>query len=148
MEKIFTEIMERIASQMPQLSLIDEDYGQLQTDEDTYPVTFPCVLIGNINTDWNNVGGNVQKGASTIVIKLAVDCYHDTSYGSGTAHHISERLAMNQKLYLALQGFLKDRRAVSSLVRTNSVNYSLPGGIKVYQTTFKFSVHDESAFGI
>lgn len=148
MEKIFIEIMERIASRMPQLSLIDEDYGQLQTDEDTYPVTFPCVLIGNVNTDWSNVGGNVQKGASSIVVKLAIDCYHDTSYGSGTAGHIKERLAMNQELYLALQGFLKERRTISSLARSNSVDYSLPAGIKVYQTTFKFSVHDESAFGI
>ena len=34
---------------MPELSLIDEDYGQLEmgAEEDQYPVTFPCVLIGN-----------------------------------------------------------------------------------------------------
>ena len=34
-----------------ELSLIDEDYGQLEmgAEEDQYPVTFPCVLIGNTN---------------------------------------------------------------------------------------------------
>ena len=45
MEQLFYSIQQHIAANMPVLSTIDEDYGQLQTDEDTYPVTFPCVLI-------------------------------------------------------------------------------------------------------
>ena len=49
MEEVFIAIMEQIAQEMPELSLIDEDYGQLEmgAEEDQYPVTFPCVLIGN-----------------------------------------------------------------------------------------------------
>ena len=49
MDEIFIAIMEQIAQEMPELSLIDEDYGQLEmgAEEDQYPVTFPCVLIGN-----------------------------------------------------------------------------------------------------
>jgi hypothetical protein len=48
MDEIFIAIMEQIAQEMPELSLIDEDYGQLEmgAEEDQYPVTFPCVLIG------------------------------------------------------------------------------------------------------
>lgn len=44
MEEIFIEIMEQIAREMPELSLIDEDYGQLEmgAEEDHYPVTFHC----------------------------------------------------------------------------------------------------------
>ena len=49
MEDIFLAIQERIALKMPELSLVDEDYGQLVTEEDTYPVTFPCVLISTID---------------------------------------------------------------------------------------------------
>ena len=47
MEEVFIAIMEQIAQEMPELSLIDEDYGQLEmgAEEDHYPVTFPCVLI-------------------------------------------------------------------------------------------------------
>lgn len=43
MEEIFIAIMERIAEKMPELSYIDEDYGQLEAgaEEDHYPVTFP-----------------------------------------------------------------------------------------------------------
>lgn len=53
MEEIFITIMEQIAREMPDLSLIDEDYGQLEmgADEDHYPVTFPCVLIGNTDSN-------------------------------------------------------------------------------------------------
>ena len=52
MEEIFIAIMERIAEKMPELSYIDEDYGQLEmgAEEDQYPVTFPCVLIGNTHS--------------------------------------------------------------------------------------------------
>ena len=43
MEEVFINIMEQIAREMPELSLIDEDYGQLEmgANEDHYPVTFP-----------------------------------------------------------------------------------------------------------
>ena len=43
MEEIFIAIMERIAEKIPELSYIDEDYGQLEAgaEEDHYPVTFP-----------------------------------------------------------------------------------------------------------
>ena len=45
MEEIFIAIMERIAEKMPELSYIDEDYGQLEAgaEEDHYPVTFPSL---------------------------------------------------------------------------------------------------------
>ena len=45
MEDLFNEIQTAIAENMPSVSLVDEDYGQLQTEEDHYPVTFPAVLI-------------------------------------------------------------------------------------------------------
>lgn len=61
MEEIFIAIQERIALQMPELSLVDEDYGQLVTEEDTYPVTFPCVLISTIDTDWTDIGAGATK---------------------------------------------------------------------------------------
>ena len=62
MEEVFIAIMEQIAQEMPELSLIDEDYGQLEmgAEEDQYPVTFPCVLIGNTSSDWNDLGYGVS----------------------------------------------------------------------------------------
>ena len=63
MDEIFINIMERIAGSVPELSLIDEDYGQLEmsAEEDKYPVTFPCVLIGNIDADWRDLGLGTRR---------------------------------------------------------------------------------------
>lgn len=144
MEDIFLAIQERIALQMPELSLVDEDYGQLITDEDTYPVTFPCVLISTIEADWTDIGVGVQKGECNITIKLVIDCYDDTHYASGTADKIRERLRMNNTLYKLLQGY-RQSRETSPLKRVKGTDYPLPGGKKVYETTFRFIYHDNSA---
>lgn len=144
MEEIFIAIMERIAAQMPGLSLIDEDYGQLETQEDTYPVTFPCVLIGNTDSNWTDIGMGVQKSESFITVRLAIDCYDDTHYSSGSYQKVRERILMANDLYWALQGF-ECNDNVSELIRVKSRDFSLPGAIKVYEITFSFTVHDESA---
>lgn len=144
MEDIFIAIMERIAQEMPELSLIDEDYGQLETDSDTYPVTFPCVLIGNTDSNWNDIGMGAQKGETTLTVRLAINCYDDTHYTSGTYGKVRERQQMANRLYKALQGFECSENA-SELVRLKSRDYSIPGAIKVYETMFSFVLHDESA---
>lgn len=146
MEEIFIAIMERIAEKMPELSYIDEDCGQLEAgdEEDHYPVTFPCVLIGNTESDWNDIGYGVQKSESFITTRLAVDCYDDTHYTSGTYDKVRERRLKAKELYKALQGFTCTEDC-TPLVRTKSRDYTLPGNIKVYETVYSFTLHDESA---
>jgi hypothetical protein len=144
MEEIFIAIMERIAAQMPELSLVDEDYGQLETGEDTYPVTFPCVLIGNADSTWNDIGMGAQNSETFITVRLAIDCYDDTHYSSGTYGRVRERQMMAKKLYKALQEF-ECGECTTPLVRVKSKDYSLPGAIKVYETTYQFTLYDESA---
>ena len=131
---------------MSGLSLVDEDYGQLEAgmEEDSYPVTFPCVLIGNLEADWSNVGMGVQKGQVSFSVRLAVDCYDDTHYGSGTESKVAERLQMANSLYTALQCF-RPFGYMSPMIRTKSRFYAVSGGIKVYEYIFSFTVHDESA---
>lgn len=145
-ELIFIAIMERIAEKIPELSYIDEDYGQLEAgaEEEHYPVTFPCVLIGNAESDWNDLGYGVQKSESLITIRLAIDCYDDTHYTSGTYDKVRERQLKAKELYKALQEF-QCTEETSPLVRVKSRDYSLPGNIKVYETVYSFTLHDESA---
>ncbi len=146
MEEIFIAIMERIAKMMPGLSYIDEDWGQLEAgaEEDHYPVTFPCVLIGDTESDWNDIGYGVQKSVSSVTVRLAIDCYDDTHYSSGTYDRVRERQLKAKELYKALQGFLCTEEA-SPLVRVKSRDYSMPGNIKVYETVYAFTLHDEAA---
>lgn len=146
MDEIFIAIMEQIAQEMPELSLIDEDYGQLEmgAEEDQYPVTFPCVLIGNASSDWHDLGYGVQKSESMLTVRLAIDCYDDTSYASGTYDKVRERQQLAGKLYKSLQ-CLQCTDNASPLVREKSRSYAMPHYIKVYEMTFSFTLHDESA---
>ena len=144
MEQIFLQILQRIADSMPQLSLVDEDYGQLENDDDTYPVTFPCVLVGNMNADWTDLGYGVQKGTCTFTSRLVIDCYDDTHLSSGTEQKIALRLAMASELYRALQNFRCDEN-MGPIERVKSRDLTVQGGIKVYEQIYAFEYHDESA---
>ncbi|CCZ10505.1 hypothetical protein [uncultured Culturomica sp.] len=147
MEDLFFKLQAKTAEGMPELSLVDEDYGQLEAllnGEDTYPVTFPCVLMGNIKMKWKNTTPFVQQGEGTITVRLAFDCYHDTHYGSGTEDKIRERLQAEKKLYKLLQGYRLNKE-MGRLKRVDSMQFSLPGGIKVYELIFGFEITDSSA---
>ena len=144
MEEILIAILGRISEHVAGLSLIDEDTGQLETQEDTYPVTFPCVLVGNTDINWTDIGLGVQKGEAQLTVRLAIDCYEDTHIGSGTTERIRERQQLSAQVYKALQGF-RTSRYMSGMVRLKSRDYTLPGNIKVYEKIFRFHYHDESA---
>jgi hypothetical protein len=144
MEEILIAILNRIQERVTGLSLIDEDNGQLETGEDTYPVTFPCVLVGNADIDWTDIGMGVQKGGTSITVRLAIDCYDDTHIGSGTTGKIRERQQLSTDVYKALQGF-RLSRMMSPMARVKSRDYTLPGNVKVYEKVFSFYYHDESA---
>ncbi|WP_373732693.1 hypothetical protein [Bacteroides heparinolyticus] len=56
MELLLHSLIKEIAAKMPELSLIDKDYGQLENidedNKDMYPITFPCVLLDAPSVDW------------------------------------------------------------------------------------------------
>lgn len=145
MDELYLKIMQHIAAAMPQLSLVDEDYGQLETQEDTYPVTFPCVLVGNMSGDWKDLGySGAQEGTVTLTVRLAIDCYDDTHIGSTQEQRIAGRQEQARQLHKALQTrrFVND---MGPLSRVKSQDYALPHGIKVYEQTYQFEYHDMSA---
>lgn len=146
MEQLFNDIQQQIADKMGDtVSLIDEDCGQLealQNGEDQYPVTFPCVLIGIPETLWDTLKGNLQHGKTTVTVRLAFDCYDDTHYGSTQEQHAAERMALAQRLNNALHGWRFDGCA-TVLIRRASRQFSLPGGIKVYEVEYTTTVADE-----
>lgn len=142
MEELFNFIQARIAAGMPELSLVDEYYGQLETQEETYPVTFPCVLITAPEVDWSNLGPFNQQGKCTITTRLVIDCYKDTHYTSGTADEIAIRQRMATKVHRLLQGmkFLGG----GNFIRRKSRSYTLPGFIKVYEMDYEIIIFDKA----
>ncbi|MGL5682649.1 MAG: hypothetical protein ACRDDZ_06265 [Marinifilaceae bacterium] len=143
MENLFIELQNRIAINMPTLSTIDEDYGQLElsSGEDHYPVVFPCVLISNVNTTWDNTSPGLQTGASTITVRLCFDCYDDSHYGAVQPDKMNERSSIRKELNNVLSYFRLDK-SMTPLVRVKSTDYTLPGRIKVYETTYRFTIRD------
>ena len=141
MENLFNGIQTHIATNMPKLSLVDENYGQLQTKEDTYPVTFPCVLIDTPQTEWENLSAGAQRGKCRLTVQLAIDCYEDTHYGSGTEGKIAQRQKMANKLHSLLH-LLRMQNVCGPMIRKTSRGYSLPGGIKVYEIVYEMMVFE------
>lgn len=138
MGKLLQDLINLFGAQMPEISTIDEDYGQLemidQEGRDTYPLTYPAMLIDAPDTQWSNIAGLSQKGTATVRARLIIDCYDDTHHGSGTTDLIAERAALRRKVHKLLQGYRVDGE--STLIRTSSRFCTWDHGIKVYEQTY------------
>lgn len=138
MEKLLQDLINLFGQMMPELSTIDEDYGQLeminQENRDTYPLTYPAMLIDAPDVTWSNIEGLSQKGTATIRARLIIDCYDDTHHGSTTTDRIEERAALRRKVHKLLQGYRVNEE--STLIRTSSRFYTWNHGIKVYEQTY------------
>lgn len=140
MESVKLALMKRIEEAMPEVR-IDEDYGQLESQEDQYPVVFPCVLISAGDIEWKSMANrlSIQRGHASVKLKLAIDCYDDTHIGSTTEDKIAEREQMLGRLVKAMQG-IRVLPQTTELDRQRSSDYTLGGGIKVYEETFEYHV--------
>lgn len=144
MENLYINIIKRLGAEVPELSLIDEDYGQLEMDDtaDHNPVTYPCALIGYSDIQWSDItGSTAQRGQSQLTVRTALDCYADTSLASGTYDAVRYRRQFAAKVHKALRKF-KAANNATALTRTHSREYVLPGGIKVFETTYSFRITD------
>lgn len=132
------KLVAHINEQMPELSMVDEDYGQLENLEDDnrdmYPITFPAVLVENTETEWSNLSGRSQKGDAMFRVRLIIDCYDDTHAECGTQYAVEEREDMRSRLHTILQGFRPVDDGV--LIRKRSKFFTWYHGIKVYEMTY------------
>lgn len=144
MESIISEIIAMLSVGMEGVSLIDEDYGQLEAidngDVDMYPITFPAVLIETPQTEWTDTTAYAQKGKCTVRVRLILDCYDDTHSSSGTLALVGQRDEMRHKLHALLQGFRPG--GDGALMRTKSRFFTFNHGIKVYEMTYATTVSE------
>ena len=138
MKSIKLALLRHLQENLPDIRTLDEDYGQLEYPSDQYPVFFPAVLIGIDGTDWNteSLTPLIQTGTTIIKLKLALECYDDTHAGSTTEHLVEEREAKAEELFNLVQNWIP-RKGVYPFCRIKDNEYSLPGGIKVYEITFQ-----------
>lgn len=146
MQHFLLLLLQHIAGHFPNLSLVAEDCGQLETQEDTYPVTFPCVLIGNTDAEWEDLedSGSSQRGTATVTVRLAIDCYDDVHIGSTQEYTIYERLQLAHDIQASLQALqFEETPDVLPLSRIRTRDYTLPGNIKVYEAIFRVTAYED-----
>ena len=146
MEYLILPIIQHIAGGMPELMVVDEDYGQLEVIDDEgkqmYPLTYPAVLIDLELVEWSDIVGGSQLGEARIKARLLIDCYEDTHIGSDTELFIRQREELRGRLHLLLQGFRPSGEAGSGLMRVESKFYTFNHGIKVYQEVYTCRVSE------
>ena len=140
MNNIITNTIRRMAENMQELSIVDEDYGQLETSDDTYPDTFPALLISTPKIEWSDQGKLCQCGLATMEIRLVLDCYDDTHYGSTTESKAQERMDMYVRMNRLLHGWRPDEDC-TALIRTSSIFETIGGGKKIYGGVYSFEVY-------
>ena len=144
MEYLVCNLIEHISKNMPGLSVVDEDYGQLEALDndsvDMYPLTFPAVLIETPETEWGDIADGGQKGTCTVRLRLVIDCYDDTHASSGTVAAVGARNALRHSLHALLQGFRPC--GDGALMRTKSKFFTWNHGIKVYESTYSLAVSE------
>ena len=132
MECLLEDLINHIGQNMSDLEVVDEDYGQLemldQESRDSYPLTFPAVLIDASTVEWSNTGGLNQKGTATIRVRLVIDCYDDTHRHSGTTHLIALREAKRRELHKLQEPYdrLKHYNSYSSSLQPRRPLWSAP----------------------
>lgn len=145
MEELYTELIEYLERHYDDLGLstLDEDYGQLEAmlnGEDTYPITFPALLISVGETTWETVKAPEQRGTIIITTRLAFDCYDDTHYGADQRQYARERIKTAGDLHKLLQCCRPEAMGAGPLVRFASRTVALPRGIKVYEADYRLKI--------
>lgn len=162
MERIIVSIQERLKNKVLELQTIDEDFGQLETDEDTYPVLFPCALISVESVLWQTLPKNVQMGKALVRITVTVDSYDDTHQGSGTNQKMIDNYKIVRNVHTAIQNFSgkiipvldDDGEAIEgkfiddnfkNLNRVSESTKIIDLGIKSHSKIYEVTVYDSDA---
>lgn len=145
MEYLLCPLIERIAREMPEIYLVDEDYGQLEgldnERQEDYPMSFPAVFVDAPKADWSDCAEGLQLGTAEVRVRLAIDCYDDTHAGSCQTDKIRDRDLLRQRLNQLLHGY--NIEGYGALMRTKTHFYTIVHGIKVYEAVYSIGIHEQ-----
>jgi len=146
MDEIFLALLQKIADEVQELREVDMDWGQLETQEETYPIDFPCCLIDISNVAWEQTGVPFQTGLATVKLKIAVNMLDDTHFSGGKFQNAVNRLAVVKSVHNTVNLFRDE--GFSKLVRSNTRRYNMPGGIKVTELEYETAISEISNSGV
>ncbi|AOW09504.1 hypothetical protein [Flavobacterium gilvum] len=143
--ELLLAIQDRIQEKVPEIKYTDQNLGQYQNEKFRESMLFPCLLIDFPSTSFSALQGNNQLGDASIVVTLFVDIWNNTN--SLTPIEIKKAglnyLAINQKIFQALQGWSPDFCTPFVRVQKKSHNDN-EIGLNVKETAFSSSYEDYS----
>ena len=157
MHILYKSVLTQLSSNVPELVWIDEETGQLEFEEENYPVTFPACLIDIQQIDWETRGKQNQEGDAIIVFRIAFDIYEDTHKDSPDMDIALNRLKLLNKIHSFLQGFggniLPDPNNAGKyldinfkrLDRRRTITEKRHDGLRVYSVEYKTNFLDTYA---
>lgn len=142
---MYLEIMARIKDQVPDISYINLDLGQLENYEDRPAVSFPCVLLDFDNFTFSDMLNNSQIAEGTVRVRLAFAPFSNTS---SLTPQIAQAKGLNyleieRNLYKALHGW--DGTDFGALMRESVETEKREDPLRVRSMNFSTTFQDNSA---
>jgi len=139
MKTLYNAVTKRLKTEVPELRLIDMDYGQL--DQAQPSVAYPCALITLNFPNCKNLTDDIQDCTCEIIVRLG---FNPLNNGSTATHAPEEVREQSLKpydtiasVYKALQGFYDMER--------KSQGKEAKDSLFVYKMAFKCDFEDETA---
>lgn len=143
--KLFLALQECIKNEVAEVVYIEQDLGQLGTDDPRKYMSFPGVLIDFPNTPFSNLQGKNQLGQPVISITLVFDNYSQTWQEAPLDVRKTglKYLEVEQKLFIAVQSWESD--FCEALNRTAATGHNRNDvGLRVRELTFTTAFEDYS----
>jgi hypothetical protein len=143
--RLFLDLQERIKIKVPEVLYVEQDLGQLGTDDPRKYLMFPAVLIDFPSTPFTNLQGDNQLAVPVISVTLVFDNYSQTNQLAPLEVRETglKYLEVEQKLYMAIQGWNTDYCEKLNRTNTNGHNRN-DVGLRVRELTFITSFEDYS----
>jgi hypothetical protein len=143
--KLFLALQDHIKIEVPEVIYIEQDLGQLGTDDPRKYMSFPSVLIDFPNTPFSNLQGKNQLANPVISVTLVFDNYSQTWQDApiDIRKQGLQYLEVEQKLFMAVQSWESD--FCEALNRTAATGHNRNDvGLRVRELTFTTAFEDYS----
>lgn len=144
--RLFLDLQEHIKKEVPEITYIEQDLGQLGTEDPRKMMSFPGVLIDFPETTFSNLQGKNQLALPIISFILVMETFSQTYHLAplGVREMGLQYLEIEQKLYMAIAGWESDYCELLNRTSTKGLNRN-DVGLRVRDLTFTTQFEDYSS---
>lgn len=143
--RLFLDLQEHLKVKVPEIIYIEQDLGQLGSEDPRKMMSFPGLLIDFPETGFSNLQGKNQLALPIVSFTLVMDTYSQTyQLAPLNVRELGLKyLEIEQKLYMAVDEFESDY--CESLNRTSAKGHNRNDvGLRVRELTFTTEFEDYS----